>query len=339
MREPFSINPMLAEHIAPLTEDELRLLEESLLAEGCRDPLVVWREENVLVDGHNRKAICDKQGLSYSVVYRSFRDVDAAKAWMDLNQLGRRNLSKDQRNELIRRLAANGVRQKDIAEKVGVSQGRISQISKEVLETNKHQPSQTDDLTVTQKHKEEKARLQKELDQARFEKIETEGFLKTAQNQLEHLKQRERERAKQQTKTIEKEVVKEKEIKVENPETLRKLNEAEAKLKKIESDKKTILQLEEKKIDLEAELKTLRMKARDEKAELTLYEAIDTIERVTFIRDRVHDLCNRNQLTVQQLDKTETVLENLSVAIKEALVVVRASRGALTKEGGLRIVE
>ncbi|NCC86027.1 MAG: hypothetical protein EOM03_18295, partial [Clostridia bacterium] len=128
-REPFSIHPVLEAHIRKQSEEENRLLEESILAEGCRDPLVVWREEGVLVDGHHRKAICDKHGVPYSVVYRSFPDIEAVKAWMDLNQLGRRNLSKEDRDELIRRLAASGRHtQKEIAAKIGLKQSAVSKI-------------------------------------------------------------------------------------------------------------------------------------------------------------------------------------------------------------------
>ena len=52
--------------------------------------------------------------------------------------LGRRNLNRADRDEIILRLAARGVKQKDIAEKVGLSKMRINQIvndeeSKEIL--------------------------------------------------------------------------------------------------------------------------------------------------------------------------------------------------------------
>jgi hypothetical protein len=40
--------------IVPLAQDELALLEKNILADGCRDPLVVWKEEGLLLDGHNR---------------------------------------------------------------------------------------------------------------------------------------------------------------------------------------------------------------------------------------------------------------------------------------------
>ena len=52
--------------------------------------------------------------------------------------IGRRNLSKDDRDTLIRRLAAAGHKQKEIAQAVGLSKMRINQIvndekSKEIL--------------------------------------------------------------------------------------------------------------------------------------------------------------------------------------------------------------
>lgn len=39
------------------------MLERSILAEGCRDALVLWGD--VLVDGHNRYGICQKHGLPF----------------------------------------------------------------------------------------------------------------------------------------------------------------------------------------------------------------------------------------------------------------------------------
>ena len=46
----------------------------------------------------------------------------------NLNQLGRRNLSKEDRDTLIRRLAEAGHRQKDIAQAVGLSKQAVSKI-------------------------------------------------------------------------------------------------------------------------------------------------------------------------------------------------------------------
>ena len=66
-------------------------LEENLLAEGCRDALVVWG--TILVDGHNRLRICKKHNLSFAVTERDFPDKEAAMRYIILNQFGRRNLS------------------------------------------------------------------------------------------------------------------------------------------------------------------------------------------------------------------------------------------------------
>ena len=79
--------------IPPLTEEERLGLEENLLRDGCLDPLVVWAEHRVLLDGHNRKEICDRYGIDYAVRELSLPDRDAAADWIDAHQLGRRNLT------------------------------------------------------------------------------------------------------------------------------------------------------------------------------------------------------------------------------------------------------
>mgnify|MGYP001294819583 FL=1 len=85
--------------IPSLTEDECARLEASILEDGCRDPLVTW--DGVIVDGHNRYAICQRYGLAYQTVERQFADRQAARAWIISNQLARRNLTPEQRNYLI----------------------------------------------------------------------------------------------------------------------------------------------------------------------------------------------------------------------------------------------
>jgi len=90
--------------IPKLKPSELAALEASIVAEGCRDPLVVWSREgkdDVLVDGHNRKAICDRLGVQYQTTPMSFDNRQAVIDWMLRHQLGRRNLSKEAAADLI----------------------------------------------------------------------------------------------------------------------------------------------------------------------------------------------------------------------------------------------
>jgi hypothetical protein len=89
----FQIDPEFRDLIPPLTAEEREYLKISLLAEGCRDPLVMWAETGILVDGHNRYEICTAHTLPFPVVRRSFPNRAAVKAWMIDTQLGRRNLT------------------------------------------------------------------------------------------------------------------------------------------------------------------------------------------------------------------------------------------------------
>ncbi|MDQ8020152.1 MAG: plasmid replication/partition related protein, partial [Bordetella sp.] len=82
--------------------DEYEALERSLLAEGCRDALVLWG--NVLVDGHNRYGICRKHELPFQTVQNTrFRSMEDVHLWMIDQHLGRRSLSDFQRGVLALR--------------------------------------------------------------------------------------------------------------------------------------------------------------------------------------------------------------------------------------------
>ena len=88
------IDPEFKALIPPLAPEELAQLEANIVADGCRDPLVTWR--GILIDGHNRFAICSKHGLEFQTVEREFSDREAVMDWMDANQLGRRNIQPQQ---------------------------------------------------------------------------------------------------------------------------------------------------------------------------------------------------------------------------------------------------
>jgi len=81
--------------------DELALLTASIAAEGCRDPLVVWNDHGILLDGHNRYDICTRDGKPYKTTSVDLPSREAAKDWIIKNQLGRRNLSRDQWEYLV----------------------------------------------------------------------------------------------------------------------------------------------------------------------------------------------------------------------------------------------
>jgi hypothetical protein len=96
------VNEELKAYIDPLTPDEYEALERSLLAEGCRDALVLWGD--VLVDGHNRYGICKKHGLPFQTVQNTrFQSMEDVHLWMIDQHLGRRSVSDFQRGVLALR--------------------------------------------------------------------------------------------------------------------------------------------------------------------------------------------------------------------------------------------
>ncbi len=86
--------------IEPLTDEEYRLLEANLCEWGCRDPLVVWAEHNILLDGHNRFEICSKYSIPYQIKEIKLGSRQEAVNWVIDNQLGRRNLTPEQQSYL-----------------------------------------------------------------------------------------------------------------------------------------------------------------------------------------------------------------------------------------------
>jgi hypothetical protein len=89
-------------YIDPLTPDEHDALERSILAEGCRDALVLWGD--ILVDGHNRYGICSKHGIPFNTVQNPrFTCMEDVHLWMIDQHLGRRSVSDFQRGVLALR--------------------------------------------------------------------------------------------------------------------------------------------------------------------------------------------------------------------------------------------
>ena len=95
------VNDDFKKLIPPLSDEEFRQLEENILKEGCRDVIVIW--DNTILDGHNRYNICNKYSLPFKTYEMQFDCIDDAMDWMDKNQLGRRNLTPDQRHVIIGR--------------------------------------------------------------------------------------------------------------------------------------------------------------------------------------------------------------------------------------------
>lgn len=88
--------------IPQLSKGEFDLLEQNILEEGIRDPIVVYND--TIIDGHNRYEIAQKHNLEFKTVDKEFDSIDKVETWILENQAGRRNLNESQRALLGARL-------------------------------------------------------------------------------------------------------------------------------------------------------------------------------------------------------------------------------------------
>ena len=89
-----SIDPEFRDLIPPLTQEEQQGLLESILEEGCRDPIIV--HNNTIIDGHNRYEICREMHIPFKTAPfpgKADPTRDDLKVWIIDNQLSRRNIS------------------------------------------------------------------------------------------------------------------------------------------------------------------------------------------------------------------------------------------------------
>ncbi|MEA5258130.1 hypothetical protein VB264_10095 [Arcicella aquatica] len=113
IKQNITVLEELRSFIPPLLDSELAQLKANLLANGCKDPLLLWEttkdvigEGNVtepayvLIDGHNRYGICKEFGVSFNVQLLSFNSFKEVKEHMIDLQLGRRNLNAQQASYL-----------------------------------------------------------------------------------------------------------------------------------------------------------------------------------------------------------------------------------------------
>lgn len=94
------IDPEFEAKIPPLTEEEFKQLEDNILADGIViNFVIVWN--GVILDGHNRYRIAAKHPhILFTTCEKVFVDRYEAIAWICKNQLGRRILTKEQKNTL-----------------------------------------------------------------------------------------------------------------------------------------------------------------------------------------------------------------------------------------------
>lgn len=94
MSKKFAIDSEFRKLLPVLKDGERELLKSGITEAGrVLMPLIVWKEEGILVDGHNRYDIATELGLEYDTIEQSFADRDEVKIFILSNNIGRRNLT------------------------------------------------------------------------------------------------------------------------------------------------------------------------------------------------------------------------------------------------------
>jgi hypothetical protein len=95
-----TIDPEFQNLIAPLKQEEFDLLTAQILAQGCLEPVIVWKTDDnrrILLDGHNRYRICRNNKRDYGTRNIPIASRAHVRLWILQHQVGRRNLTDDQR--------------------------------------------------------------------------------------------------------------------------------------------------------------------------------------------------------------------------------------------------
>lgn len=80
MKQVWQIDPEFRLLSVPLSLEEENRLENSLLREGCREPIVVWH--GCILDGHKRYEICSYEEMDYKTVEMNFVSREDAIIWI-----------------------------------------------------------------------------------------------------------------------------------------------------------------------------------------------------------------------------------------------------------------
>jgi hypothetical protein len=91
-RDRYRTRPVFEGLMPPHSEDELKRLDKSIQLEGVHNPILIWRETGVIIEGHTRYRIAKKYRQKFPVKFLNFDTEEEAVMYAIDHGLGRRNL-------------------------------------------------------------------------------------------------------------------------------------------------------------------------------------------------------------------------------------------------------
>jgi hypothetical protein len=102
--DKFKTRPIFEGLMPPHSEEELKYLDADIQLNGVNNPIVVWRQNKVIIEGHTRYKIARKYRQKYPVIYRDFDTEEDAVIWALKHAMGRRNLDVSNKKLIAARL-------------------------------------------------------------------------------------------------------------------------------------------------------------------------------------------------------------------------------------------
>jgi hypothetical protein len=88
-----TVNPQFRNFLPELNQNQKQELEKDIIVRGCLSPIIVQKDTNIILDGHNRYDICVRNNIKFETVSLDLSDEADIKIWMLKHQLNRRDLS------------------------------------------------------------------------------------------------------------------------------------------------------------------------------------------------------------------------------------------------------
>ncbi len=80
MKDLLHTDPEIMRLSIPISQDQTRKLESSIMEHGCLEPIVVWN--GVILDGHKRYKMCIDEGISFDIREVKFKNLSEAAVWV-----------------------------------------------------------------------------------------------------------------------------------------------------------------------------------------------------------------------------------------------------------------
>lgn len=89
----YRIDPQFQSIFDQQSPEQESILEDKIKREGFLEPITVWDEKGILLDGHMRVRVCTRLGVTPTVQRMSFPNRNLARLWAIQHQRCRRSLS------------------------------------------------------------------------------------------------------------------------------------------------------------------------------------------------------------------------------------------------------